>query len=36
MLNQAIFHGLYIDDDQITDHNLREPCTQLHAVQSDR
>jgi site-specific DNA recombinase len=35
MLNQAIFHGLYVDDDQIADHSLREPFAQLHAVQSD-
>ncbi|GHF79857.1 hypothetical protein GCM10017566_62590 [Amycolatopsis bartoniae] len=35
MLNQAIFHSLYVDDDQIADHGLREPFAQLHAVQSD-
>jgi hypothetical protein len=36
MLNQAIFHGLYVDDDQIVDHRLREPFGQLHAVQQAR
>ncbi|MFD5089122.1 recombinase family protein [Amycolatopsis thailandensis] len=35
MLNQAIFHSIYVDDDQIADHSLREPFAQLHAVQSD-
>lgn len=33
MLNQAIFHSLYVDDDQITDHNLREPFGRLHTIQ---
>jgi site-specific DNA recombinase len=33
LLNQAIFHALYIEDDQITDHDLSEPFAQLHAVQ---
>lgn len=33
MLNQAIFHNLYVDDDQITDHSLQEPFGRLHAVQ---
>ena len=33
MLNQAIFHSLYVDDDQITDHSLREPFGRLHTVQ---
>ncbi len=36
LLNQAIFHGLYIDDDQITDHSLQEPFGRLHAVQQAR
>jgi site-specific DNA recombinase len=36
LLNQAIFHGLYIDDDQITDHDLREPFAHLHAIQAAR
>ncbi len=35
MLNQAIFRGLYVDDDQIADHNLREPFAQLHATRRD-
>jgi site-specific DNA recombinase len=35
-LNQAIFHGLYVDDDQIADHSLREPFGQLHTVQQAR
>lgn len=33
MLNQTIFHALYIDDEQITDHSLREPFGRLHAIQ---
>jgi site-specific DNA recombinase len=36
MLNQEIFHSLYVDDDQIADHSLREPFGQLHAVQQAR
>jgi site-specific DNA recombinase len=36
MLNQAIFHGLYVDDDNITDHSLHEPFARLHAVQQAR
>jgi hypothetical protein len=32
MLNQEIFHSLYVDDD----HSLREPFGQLHAVQQAR
>lgn len=36
LLNHAIFHGLYTDDDQITDHSLREPFGWLHAVQRAR
>jgi hypothetical protein len=35
LLNQAIFHGLYIEDDQITDHDLHEPFGQLHALQRE-
>jgi hypothetical protein len=35
LLNHAIFHSIYVDDDQIADHSLREPFAQLHAVQSD-
>lgn len=33
LLNQAIFHSLYIKDEKITDGNLREPFRQLHAIQ---
>jgi site-specific DNA recombinase len=36
MLNQAIFHGLYVDDDNITDHSLHEPFARLHTVQQAR
>jgi hypothetical protein len=36
MLNQAIFHGLYVDDDNITDYSLHEPFARLHAVQQAR
>ncbi len=36
MLNQTIFHALYIDDEQITDHSMREPFSRLHAVQHAR
>ncbi|WP_373466069.1 recombinase family protein [Streptomyces sp. V3I8] len=34
LLNQAIFHALYIDEDQVTDHDLKEPFGRLQAVQS--
>ena len=36
LLNQAIFHGLYIEDDQVTDHDLKQPFAQLHRVQASR
>ncbi len=36
MLNQTIFHALYIDDEQITDHSMREPFSRLHAIQHAR
>ena len=36
LLNQAIFHRLYIDHDQVTDHQLREPFARLHAIQGNR
>jgi len=36
LLNQAIFHALYIEDEEITDGELREPFGQLHAIQRDR
>ena len=35
LLNQAIFQGLYIEDDQVTDHDLHEPFGQLHALQRE-
>jgi hypothetical protein len=31
-LNQAIFHAIYIEDEQITDHELHEPFASLHAI----
>ena len=36
LFNQAIFHGLYIEEEHITDHDLKEPFAQLHAVQVAR
>jgi site-specific DNA recombinase len=36
LLNQAIFHALYIEDDKITDGELREPFGELHAIQDQR
>jgi len=36
LLNQAVFKGLYVDHDQITGHELREPFATLHAVQTAR
>ncbi len=36
LLNQAIFHGIYIDDERITDHELSEPFARLHALQRAR
>ncbi len=36
LLNQAIFHGLYVDEDQVADHDLQEPFARLHAVQVAR
>lgn len=36
LLNQAIFHRLYIDDEYITDQELKEPFARLHAAQSSR
>ncbi|GGM81050.1 recombinase [Longimycelium tulufanense] len=36
MLNQAIFHALYIDDEDITEGELRKPFGQLHAIQRTR
>ena len=36
LLNQAIFHALYIEDDKITEGELREPFGELHAIHSQR
>ncbi|GAA4856072.1 hypothetical protein [Saccharopolyspora cebuensis] len=33
LLNQAIFHNIYIEDEEVTDHDLQEPFSQLHAIQ---
>lgn len=33
LLNQAIFHNIYIEDEEVTDHDLQEPFNQLHAIQ---
>ncbi|GAB3473743.1 hypothetical protein GCM10027521_00870 [Amycolatopsis cihanbeyliensis] len=33
LLNQGIFHTIYIEDEDVTDHNLQEPFGQLHAIQ---
>jgi site-specific DNA recombinase len=32
-LNQAIFHALYVQDDKISGHDLKEPFASLHALQ---
>jgi hypothetical protein len=34
LLNQAIFHGLYIEEDQIIDHKLKQPFAHLYSVQA--
>lgn len=36
MLNQAIFHALYIQDDKISSHRLTEPFASLHALHDAR
>lgn len=36
LLNQAIFHGLYIEAEEITHADLHEPFSQLHALQRTR
>jgi site-specific DNA recombinase len=36
MLNQAIFHAIFIEEEQVTDHELKEPFARLHAVQEGR
>lgn len=33
LLNQAIFHNLYNEDQNITDNDLQEPFGQLHTIQ---
>ncbi|GAA2038917.1 recombinase family protein [Nocardiopsis rhodophaea] len=34
MLNQAIFHALYVEEDRIGSHDLKEPFDRLHALAS--
>ena len=34
LLNQAIFEKLYVDDNEVTDHVLREPFAELHEAQA--
>jgi site-specific DNA recombinase len=34
MLNQAIFHALYVEEDKITGYELKEPFARLHALQA--
>ena len=36
LLNQAIFHALYVEEDKITGHELNEPFARLHALQEAR
>jgi hypothetical protein len=36
LLNQALFEGLYIDHDQVTGHDQREPFALLHRLQHNR
>ncbi|GLZ30822.1 recombinase [Lentzea sp. NBRC 105346] len=36
LLNQAIFYAIYIEDEKITDGELREPFGELHAIQRQR
>lgn len=33
LLNQAIFQALYIEDGQVTDHDLKQPFARLHDIQ---
>lgn len=33
MLNQALFHALYVEEEQISGHHLKEPFDRLHALQ---
>jgi transposase-like protein len=34
MLNQAIFHQIYVEEDDITGHQLQQPLDQLHDIQA--
>ncbi|MEU4604033.1 hypothetical protein AB0F43_13725 [Kribbella sp. NPDC023972] len=36
LLNQAIFHRLYLDVDEVTGYELRQPFAALHAVHTGR
>jgi site-specific DNA recombinase len=36
LLNQAIFHGLYVEDDGVTEGVLQEPFARLHALHEAR
>lgn len=36
LLNQAIFHAIYIEDQKITDGELREPFGEDHTIQRQR
>ena len=36
LLNQALFEGLYLDHDEVTGHDLREPFALLHRLQHGR
>ena len=36
LLNQAVFHGIYIDEETIANHELKEPFARLHAAHSAR
>ena len=35
LLNQAIFHSLYVEDEEVTDQRLQEPFGQLHTLQRE-
>ncbi|GAA4536594.1 hypothetical protein GCM10023192_34890 [Amycolatopsis samaneae] len=36
LLNQALFEHLFVEEEDVTDHDLREPFATLHAVQADQ
>lgn len=36
LLNQAIFHALYVEEDKITGHTLKEPFASLKAIEAAR